>query len=101
VSKRFELETPFFSFRIDKLMISKGGKLRIRPVSGGYNKNWNVQFPSNIREAGLFFYPPSYTINDYESHFMSTLGAKYVVEELLEAANGGYYRAKVDSLYKE
>jgi len=22
-------------------------------------------------------------------------GAKYVVEELLEAANGGYYRAKV------
>jgi len=24
-----------------------------------------------------------------------TTGAKYVVEELLEAANGGYYRAKV------
>eukprot|EP01102_Stenamoeba_stenopodia_P010467 TRINITY_DN3155_c0_g1_i2.p1 TRINITY_DN3155_c0_g1~~TRINITY_DN3155_c0_g1_i2.p1 ORF type:complete len:350 (+),score=85.74 TRINITY_DN3155_c0_g1_i2:87-1136(+) len=52
--------------------IKEGGRLRIRPVSAGYNSSWNVQFPSNLREEG----------------------AKYVVEELLEAANGGYYRAK-------
>eukprot|EP01102_Stenamoeba_stenopodia_P001489 TRINITY_DN1129_c0_g10_i1.p1 TRINITY_DN1129_c0_g10~~TRINITY_DN1129_c0_g10_i1.p1 ORF type:complete len:646 (+),score=217.16 TRINITY_DN1129_c0_g10_i1:31-1938(+) len=52
--------------------VKEGGKLRIRPVTAGYNQHWNVQFPTNLRVAG----------------------ARYVVEELLEAANGGYYRAK-------
>lgn len=49
----------------------EGSKLRIRPVSTGYNKKWNVQFPKDLRE----------------------LGAKYVVDELREASAGGFYRA--------
>lgn len=48
-----------------------GGKLRVRPVSEGYNSSWNVQFPKNIREEG----------------------ARFVVEELREASRGGFYRA--------
>ncbi len=48
-----------------------GSKLRIRVISPGYDSSWNVQFPSDIREAG----------------------AKYVVEELRESARGGFYRA--------
>ena len=49
----------------------QGSKLRIRPVSSGYNKKWNVQFPKDLRE----------------------LGAKYVVDELRESGAGGFYRA--------
>lgn len=49
----------------------EGEKLRIRPVSAGYNKKWNVQFPKDLRE----------------------LGAKYVVDELRESGSGGFYRA--------
>ncbi len=49
----------------------EGSKLRIRPVSTGYKKTWNVQFPKDLRE----------------------LGAKYVVDELREAGSGGFYRA--------
>ncbi len=49
----------------------EGSKLRMRVVSPGYNANWNVQFPSNLREAG----------------------AKFVVEELRESSRGGFYRA--------
>eukprot|EP01102_Stenamoeba_stenopodia_P011709 TRINITY_DN3622_c0_g1_i1.p1 TRINITY_DN3622_c0_g1~~TRINITY_DN3622_c0_g1_i1.p1 ORF type:complete len:543 (-),score=114.39 TRINITY_DN3622_c0_g1_i1:103-1731(-) len=52
--------------------VQEGKQLRVRPVSPGYNSKWNVQFPSNLREKG----------------------AKYVVSQLLEAVNGGYYRAK-------
>jgi hypothetical protein len=48
----------------------EGSKLRIRPVTTGYNKKWNVQFPKDLRE----------------------LGAKYVVEELRESGAGGFYR---------
>lgn len=49
----------------------EGSKARIRPVSAGYNKKWNVQFPKELREVG----------------------AKYVVDELRESASGGFYRA--------
>ncbi|MBA3462441.1 MAG: WGR domain-containing protein [Deltaproteobacteria bacterium] len=49
----------------------EGSKARIRPVSTGYNKKWNVQFPKELREVG----------------------AKYVVDELRESASGGFYRA--------
>jgi hypothetical protein len=49
----------------------EGNKLRIRPVSEGYNKKWAVQFPKELRE----------------------LGAKYVVDELRESGSGGFYRA--------
>lgn len=49
----------------------EGSKLRIRPVSTGYNKKWNVQFPKDLRD----------------------LGAKYVVDELRESGSGGFYRA--------
>jgi hypothetical protein len=49
----------------------EGSNLRIRVVSDGYNQNWKVQFPKDIREAG----------------------ARYVVDEIRESANGGFYRA--------
>lgn len=49
----------------------EGSSLRVRPVSEGYNKKWNVQFPKDLREAG----------------------AKFVVDELRESGSGGFYRA--------
>ena len=49
----------------------EGSALRIRPVSTGYNKQWNVQFPKDLRVPG----------------------AKYVVDELRESGSGGFYRA--------
>jgi len=33
----------------------KGTKLRIHVVSDGYEKNWNVQFPQNLREEGAMY----------------------------------------------
>jgi predicted DNA-binding WGR domain protein len=57
----------------DKVVVAcykEGAKLRVRVLSEGY-KNWNVQFPKNIREAG----------------------ARYVVDELRESSRGGFYRA--------
>ena len=48
-----------------------GSKLRVKVISPGYNSDWNVQFPRNIREAG----------------------ATYIVEEIKESARGGFYRA--------
>ena len=48
-----------------------GGKLRVRVESPGYQHDWNVQFPRDIREEG----------------------ARYVVEEVREAGRGGFYRA--------
>lgn len=50
--------------------IEQGNKLRIRVISEGFNANWNVQFPKNLREKG----------------------AKYLVEELKESTKGGFYR---------
>ncbi len=49
----------------------QGSKLRVRVLSDGYKKRWNVQFPKNLREEG----------------------AQFVVDELRESARGGFYRA--------
>jgi predicted DNA-binding WGR domain protein len=52
----------------------EGGKLRVRVLSPGYKKTYNCQFPRNIREEG----------------------ARYVVDKVLEAKKGGFYRALGD-----
>lgn len=49
--------------------IKEGSKLRIHPVSAGYNSDWNCQFPRDIRRAG----------------------ARYWVEKLIKAP-GKFYR---------
>lgn len=51
--------------------IKVGSKLRVRVLSDGYNKDWNVQFPKNIRAEG----------------------ARFVVDGVREAGRGGFYRA--------
>lgn len=48
-----------------------GEKLRVRVITPGFNPEWKVQFPRQLRE----------------------LGAKYMVEEIQPAANGNFYRA--------
>jgi hypothetical protein len=52
----------------------EGGKLRVRVVSPGYNADWFCQFPKDIREDG----------------------ARYVVDEVREASQGGFYRVLGD-----
>lgn len=52
----------------------EGGKLRVRVVSPGYNSNWKVQFPKEIRQEGM----------------------RYVVEEVRESSRGGFYRTYGD-----
>jgi outer membrane protein assembly factor BamB len=52
--------------------VKTGGKLRVRVVSQGYQKNWNVQFPRNLRLEG----------------------GRFVVDEIREATQGGFYRAR-------
>ncbi len=47
------------------------GKLRARVVSDGYNPEWNMRFPRSIREEGLM----------------------YVVDEVKESSQGGFYLA--------
>jgi predicted DNA-binding WGR domain protein len=54
--------------------VPDGSKLRVRVASPGYHADWNVQFPRNLREAG----------------------ARYVVDEVREATQGGFYRAHGD-----
>jgi len=49
-------------------------KLRVRVVSPGYNSNWNVQFPQDIRQEGQ----------------------RYLVQEVRESARGGFYRVYGD-----
>lgn len=51
--------------------IERENKLRIRVVSPGYNPEWFVQFPRNLRQKG----------------------ARYLVPEVRESARGGFYRA--------
>ncbi|MBO3460411.1 WGR domain-containing protein [Aetokthonos hydrillicola Thurmond2011] len=51
-----------------------GNKLRIRVVSPGYNSNWNVQFPKDIRQEGQ----------------------RYLVQEVRESSSGEFYRARGD-----
>jgi predicted DNA-binding WGR domain protein len=52
----------------------EGTKLKVRVVSPGYNPNWNVQFPRDIRTEGM----------------------RYLVQEIRESASGGFYRAYGD-----
>lgn len=47
------------------------GKLRARVVSDGYNPEWNMRFPRSIREEGMM----------------------YVVDEVKESSQGGFYLA--------
>lgn len=54
--------------------VMDGGKARVRVVSDGFHKDWWVQFPKDIREVG----------------------ARYVVAELRESGNGGFYRVHGD-----
>jgi outer membrane protein assembly factor BamB len=51
--------------------VQVGGRPRIRVVSPGYHKDWFVQFPRDAREVG----------------------ARYVVDEVHETSQGGFYRA--------
>lgn len=51
------------------------GKLRVRVASdarGSWARDWNVQFPKNLREEG----------------------ARYVVEDLVSSSRGGFYRTR-------
>jgi len=48
------------------------GRLRVRAVSYPFNPDWNIQFPRDIRQKN----------------------ARFVVEELVVATSGGYYRAR-------
>ncbi|MGK7874808.1 MAG: WGR domain-containing protein [Xenococcaceae cyanobacterium] len=52
----------------------EGSRLRIRVASPGYNPDWKVQFPKDIREEG----------------------ARYVVDDVRESSRGGFYRAYGD-----
>ena len=49
----------------------QGNKLRVKVISEGYNSDWMVQFPRDIRIEG----------------------AQYLVEEIRESSQGGFYRA--------
>lgn len=51
--------------------VKEGSKLRARVVSDGYNPNYNMRFPRDIREEGIL----------------------YVVDEVEEAKSGGSYIA--------
>jgi Ca-activated chloride channel family protein len=52
----------------------EGGKLRVRIISEGYNSDFNVQFPRNIRQEGV----------------------TYVVDEITLSPKGDFYRVKGD-----
>jgi hypothetical protein len=49
----------------------EGSNLRVRVVSPGFERDWHVQFPRGAREEG----------------------ARYVVDQVLPSARGGFYRA--------
>lgn len=52
--------------------VQDGVRTRVRVVTPGYEQDWHVQFPKDIR----------------------TPGARYVVTEVRAAARGGFYRAR-------
>jgi outer membrane protein assembly factor BamB len=52
----------------------EGSKLRMRVISPGYNSDWKVQFPKDLREEGVH----------------------YLVDEVRESSRGGFYRAYGD-----
>ena len=49
-----------------------GDQIRVKAEADGFNTEWNVQFPKNLREVGK----------------------RFVVDELIEANQGGFYRAR-------
>ncbi len=51
--------------------LKEKSKLRVRVVSDGYNPDWNMRFPRSIREEGMM----------------------YVVDEVKESSQGGFYLA--------
>ncbi len=51
--------------------LKEKSKLRARVVSDGYNPDWNMRFPRSIREEGMM----------------------YVVDEVKESSQGGFYLA--------
>ncbi|MGK7892895.1 MAG: VWA domain-containing protein [Xenococcus sp. (in: cyanobacteria)] len=51
--------------------LKEKSKLRVRVVSDGYNPDWNMRFPRSIREEGMI----------------------YVVDEVKESSQGGFYLA--------
>lgn len=51
-----------------------GGKLRVRVVAPGHHRDWACQFPRDLRREG----------------------ARYLVDEVREAARGGFYRVLGD-----
>ena len=51
--------------------LKEKSKLRARVVSDGYNHDWNIRFPRSIREEGMM----------------------YVVDEVKESSQGGFYLA--------
>ena len=62
---------------IELVCIKTNGKLRIRVNSPGYHKDWNVQFPKNLR----------------------ILGQHYLVDSVQEAEHGNFYRS-LGNIYK-
>ncbi|MFE3755042.1 WGR domain-containing protein [Nocardia tengchongensis] len=54
--------------------VQENGSLRVHVLSSGYQRDWNVQFPREIREVG----------------------ARYVVDAVTESARGGFYRVRGD-----
>ena len=54
--------------------VKEGSKLRVRVVSAGYHADWYCQFPRDLRVEG----------------------ARFVVDELREATQGGFYRVLGD-----
>ncbi len=55
---------------VELVCIKDGSKLRMRVVTPGFHSDWNVQFPKNLR----------------------ILGQRYMVDNVLEANQGGFYR---------
>ncbi|WP_067701691.1 WGR domain-containing protein [Nocardia jejuensis] len=54
--------------------VQDGVNLRVHVVTPGYQSGWNVQFPRDIRQAGM----------------------RYVVDSVSESARGGFYRVRGD-----
>ena len=59
---------------ITVVCVQEGSKIRVRPESGKYHTDWNIQFPKNLRQAGI----------------------RFVVDELHESKKGGFYCARGD-----
>jgi len=58
--------------------IKEGSKLRVRVLTEGYHNDWNVQFPKNLRKENTI----------------------YVVSEVRESAESGFYRVFGDIYIK-